>query len=208
MPTDSQEAYVLAYLNSEEVRQDPWNPAPRVLYAAERGDETIVCMERLFEYDQPPFQTVGNVIEFIRQTLEVCPSALFFLLYVKDRPKLQGLAFLHENRIILHTYGDLHGTMMDIGGLPLENFDRTKFPVRYYRINFSKAEQLEPEVSAHYSDFHKDVQDCGTTLERMLMDVSLFPPWTNSLTSTGSHFNDQDSLQNRFPKLALNSSHS
>lgn len=74
MSTDSQEAYVLAYLNSDEVRQDPWNPAPRVLYAAERGDETIVCMERLFEFDQPPFQTVGNVIEFIRQTLEVRPS--------------------------------------------------------------------------------------------------------------------------------------
>lgn len=79
MSTDSQEAYVLAYLNSDEVRQDPWNPAPRVLYAAERGDETIVCMERLFEFDQPPFQTVGNVIEFIRQTLEVRSSPLVLL---------------------------------------------------------------------------------------------------------------------------------
>lgn len=66
--------------------------------------------------------------------------------------------------------------MMDIGGMSPDNFDRTKYPVRYYRINFSKAEQLESGVSAHYSEFHKDVQDCGGTLERMLSDVSIFPP--------------------------------
>ncbi|EIM81694.1 uncharacterized protein STEHIDRAFT_171973 [Stereum hirsutum FP-91666 SS1] len=176
MSTDSQEAYVLAYLNSDEVRQDPWNPAPRVLYAAERGDETIVCMERLFEFDQPPFQTVGNVIEFIRQTLE-------------------GLAFLHENRVILHSYGDLHGTMMDIGGMSPDNFDRTKYPVRYYRINFSKAEQLEPGVSAHYSEFHKDVQDCGATLERMLLNVPKAGPKLKSLVNAmkGGGFGGEDS---------------
>lgn len=96
-----------------------------------------------------------------------------FLAYrVKGSRRVQGLAFLHEHRIILHTYGDFHGTMMDIGGVSLDKFDRTKYPVRYYRINFSRAEQLKPKVSAHFSEFHKDVQDCGATLDRMLSDVS------------------------------------
>ncbi len=31
----------------------------------------MLCFERLFDCDDPPFQTVANVIDYIRQALEV-----------------------------------------------------------------------------------------------------------------------------------------
>ena len=71
IPTTSPEYLIVQYLTSNEIHQDPWNPAPRVLYKTERDGNHILCFERLSEYDQPPFQNIANVIDFIRQTLEV-----------------------------------------------------------------------------------------------------------------------------------------
>jgi hypothetical protein len=68
---DSAEFAILQNLNIDEIRHDPWNPAPNLLYAAERGDDAILCFERLFGCDNPPLQTVANVIDYIRQALEV-----------------------------------------------------------------------------------------------------------------------------------------
>ena len=71
IPTTSPEYLIVQYLTSNSIHQDPWNPAPRVLYKTERDGNHILCFERLSEYDQPPFQNIANVIDFIRQTLEV-----------------------------------------------------------------------------------------------------------------------------------------
>ena len=71
MKRDGTEFAILQNLNVDEIRHDPWNPAPNLLYAAERGDDAILCFERLFNCDDPPLQTVANVIDFIRQALEV-----------------------------------------------------------------------------------------------------------------------------------------
>ena len=65
---------ILQTLNLDETRNDPWNPAPNLLYTAERGDDAVLCFERLFDCDDPPFQTVANVIDYIRQVLEVGTS--------------------------------------------------------------------------------------------------------------------------------------
>jgi hypothetical protein len=68
----SSEYSILQALNRDETRNDPWNPAPNLLYVAERGDDDVVlCFERLFDCDDPPLQTVANVIDYIRQALEV-----------------------------------------------------------------------------------------------------------------------------------------
>lgn len=68
----STELLLLLELNSKELRQDPWNPVPQILCAVERGDRAYLCMERLLEFNQTPFKTVANYIDFFRQTLEVC----------------------------------------------------------------------------------------------------------------------------------------
>ncbi|KAH9012677.1 hypothetical protein EDB84DRAFT_1642545 [Lactarius hengduanensis] len=107
-------------------RQDPerpWNPAARLLHTAERGDDAVLCLERLFNCDHPPLQTVANVVDYIRQALE-------------------GLCFLHEHSIAHCEYGDPNGVMMDIGRSSSAGFDRKRLPVRYYCVNFSRAQEL------------------------------------------------------------------
>jgi hypothetical protein len=71
LPT-SPELSLLLELNHADLRQDPWNPAPHILCALERGNKVYVFMERLMEYDQPPLKTVANYIDLFRQILEVC----------------------------------------------------------------------------------------------------------------------------------------
>lgn len=71
MKRDSTELTILQSLNLDEIRSDPWNPAPNLLYTAERGEDAILCFERLFSCDDPPLQTVANVVDYIRQMLEV-----------------------------------------------------------------------------------------------------------------------------------------
>ena len=67
----STELAVLRALNADEIRGDPWNLAPRLLYTAERGDDAVLCIERLLDCDHPPLQTVANVVDYICQALEV-----------------------------------------------------------------------------------------------------------------------------------------
>jgi hypothetical protein len=71
LPRTSTELLILLELNNKESRHDPWNPAPHIICAVERGDNVFLCMERLMEYNQPPFRTVANYIDFFRQVLEV-----------------------------------------------------------------------------------------------------------------------------------------
>lgn len=71
MRRDSTELPIVQSLNLDEIRGDPWNPAPNLLYTAERGEDAILCFERLFSCDDPPLRTVANVIDYIRQVLEV-----------------------------------------------------------------------------------------------------------------------------------------
>jgi hypothetical protein len=76
MKRDSTELTILQSLNHDEICSDPWNPAPNILYKAERGEDAILCFERLFSCDNPPLQTVANVIDYIRQVLEVTCTVL------------------------------------------------------------------------------------------------------------------------------------
>jgi hypothetical protein len=80
----SREVSIIETFNLDKTRTDPWNPAPNLLYMAERGDDAVLCFERLFDCDDPLFQTVANVIDYIRQALEVgtCTS------FIKDQDVL------------------------------------------------------------------------------------------------------------------------
>lgn len=71
LPRTSPELHILLELNHSELRTDPWNPAPHILCAVERKDMVYLCMERLNPYDEPPFKTVANYIDFFKQVLEV-----------------------------------------------------------------------------------------------------------------------------------------
>lgn len=86
MKRDSTEFAILQSLNIDEIRHDPWNPAPNLLYTAEREDDAILGFERLFGCDDPPLQTVANVIDYIRQALEVMTQPFALALHLRLPP--------------------------------------------------------------------------------------------------------------------------
>lgn len=87
---------------------------------------------------------------------------------------LQGLCFLHEHNIVHRAYGDPNGVMMDVGRRTTTGFDRTRFPVRYYRVNFSRAQQLSSREDAdpRGASFCRDVADCGEMFRLLVEEVS------------------------------------
>ena len=62
--------------------------------------------------------------------------------------------------------------MMDIGRSSCTGFDRTRLPVRYYRVNLSRAVQLPRESDPRGASFCRDVCDCGAMLQTLVEEVS------------------------------------
>lgn len=178
LPATSPELLVLLELNHEEYRQDPWNPAPHILRAVEKGDTIFLCMERLNEFNQPPFKTVANYIDFFRQTLE-------------------GLTFLHEHNIAQLCCSNPSSLMVDIGNSAstssAEQFDRTRYPVRYYFTDFSRAAKISSQGSIQ--PFRRDVQECGILFDWLLEGVPKAGPKLKSLVKamTSGGFGADDS---------------
>ncbi len=67
----SPELFLLLEFNHPEYRTDPWNPFPHILCAVERGEKVFLYLQRLFQFDKPPFRNVANYLDFLRQSLEV-----------------------------------------------------------------------------------------------------------------------------------------
>ncbi|KAG6860755.1 hypothetical protein C0995_007873 [Termitomyces sp. Mi166 len=160
LPRTSIELYLLLELNHKELRSDPWNPIPHLRCAVERDDNVYLCMERLNPFDQPPFKTVSDYIDFFRQILE-------------------GLTFLHELQIANLSFHDPTCFMVDLSSAPSTcespaDFDRTKYPVRYYITNLRHAKKHDPLVEGSTSAFALDIQECGTMIDKMLSRVNSF----------------------------------
>ena len=62
--------------------------------------------------------------------------------------------------------------MMDIGRSSCAGFDRTRLPVRYYRVNFSRAQELSREADSRRASFCRDVRDCGAMFQTLVEEVS------------------------------------
>ncbi|EEB92034.1 hypothetical protein MPER_09512 [Moniliophthora perniciosa FA553] len=150
LETTSSHLLVQLALNHQDLRLDPWNPAPHIICAVDRSqshDTIFLCVKHLVPYNRIPFRTVAHWIDMFRQLLE-------------------GLAFLHEHRI-LHGGLDVNNLMVDEEeGVPLimvdisadpialegdrpEDFDRTRYPVKYYFANLDKARQSRSRQRHH-----------------------------------------------------------
>ncbi|KAF8960990.1 hypothetical protein BDZ97DRAFT_1266200 [Flammula alnicola] len=189
----SPELLLLVDVNRPEPRKDPWNAAPHIFRAVEREDYVFLCMQRLSEYNQPPFINVAHYIDFFRQ----------------------GLCFLHEQCIAGLSCAEPSSYMVDLNSAPAstappfadlpENetrtpdvqFDRMSYPVRYYFVNFTNAvrvrkESLYPSSSPSTPSgvllaraacpFKQDVQDCGAMFNSLLINVPQIAPKLSSLT--------------------------
>jgi len=184
LPRTSTELIILLELNHNESRHDPWNPAPHILSAVERDDNVFLCMERLIEYNQPPFKTVANYIDFFRQTLE-------------------GLTFLHEHHIAQLCCSDPNSIMVDISTgtstSSIEHFDRTIYPVRYYYTDFSRAVKFNSSAN---DEFAADIRDCGIMISRLLANVPQIAPSFNAVVKAMASGNlGADECRNMFEVL-------
>ncbi|TDL23202.1 hypothetical protein BD410DRAFT_839111 [Rickenella mellea] len=131
IPHEHQELDIIRVLNDDEVRRDPWNPAPQIVHAVARENDTFIAMHPMCKYDEPPLKSVLDRLELVRQVLE-------------------GLVFLHEQKITGFPFlastspstTNTCGIMVDIGAdIVPTAFDRRTTPVRYYIIDFSNARE-------------------------------------------------------------------
>jgi len=62
--------------------------------------------------------------------------------------------------------------MMDIGRTTTAGFDRTRFPVRYYRVDFSQAQQVSRDsADPRSASFCRDVSECGSMFQILVQEV-------------------------------------
>ncbi|KAG6840819.1 hypothetical protein C0991_004110 [Blastosporella zonata] len=167
LPRSSQELFLLLELNHTELRSDPWNPIPHLRCAVERKNSVYLCMERLNPYDEPPFKTAANYIDFFRQMLE-------------------GLTFLHELKIANLMFHEPTFYMVDLSSAPStcespHEFDRTKYPVRYYFTNLHHASKYDTPSESLPPAFTRDVQECGVMFDKLLTHVPCVAPKIKSL---------------------------
>ncbi|KAI0077830.1 hypothetical protein K474DRAFT_1697485 [Panus rudis PR-1116 ss-1] len=143
--TNTQEAEIGLYLSRPELRRDPRNHAVKVFEVLPDPldiSQKLVVMDYLCPFNDPEFLAIGEVVDFIGQTLE-------------------GLAFLHSQRIA-HRDCAAGNIMMD--GRPLypqghhpvrrayapdamwhvHPLARIDHPVKYYFIDFG--------ISSHFRE--------------------------------------------------------
>ncbi|KZT72365.1 hypothetical protein DAEQUDRAFT_32600 [Daedalea quercina L-15889] len=134
---DTNEVAIAQYLSSSAVPKVPQNhcvPILDVLLDPFEPDTALMVMPYLRPFDDPPFGAIGEVLDFIGQTLE-------------------GLAFLHRHRV---AHRDCAGANIMMDGRPLYPQghhpvsrdlspdavyelvprSRSDYPVRYYFIDF------------------------------------------------------------------------
>jgi hypothetical protein len=71
--THPREVQISQYFSEERVRNDPWNHCVPILEVLDlpETDGAILVMPFLRRFDDPPFLTVGEALDFIHQIFEV-----------------------------------------------------------------------------------------------------------------------------------------
>lgn len=80
--TGSSESRIVRMLSAPPLRDDPANHAVPILDVFQDEDNgyiTYLVMPLLRHIDDPPFEVVGDVVDFIDQLLEVCQHSIYWL---------------------------------------------------------------------------------------------------------------------------------
>jgi len=133
------------FLSSGSLASDPRNhcvPFLEVIPLPEDDNMVVVVMPFLRRFDSPAFDTVGEVIEFVRQMIEC-------------------VQFMHE-QYVAHRDFHVYNTMMDASPMfpkfhhpvnnmmnfeytgPAKYYERTARPVKYFVIDFGIARRYKP----------------------------------------------------------------
>ncbi|OJT09372.1 hypothetical protein TRAPUB_14154 [Trametes pubescens] len=166
-PADSQELQILAYLNSEELRQDPRNHCItllEVLRDPSDPDIAFMVMPFMKYIDSPPMERVEDVLDCLDQILEVS-TVLAVLTRRSLTSSLQGLVFIHDQGVA-HRDCAYKNIMMDASALFPQGFhpviqsllpdasgeayalSRATVPIRYCFIDFGISSRFAPDASS------------------------------------------------------------
>ncbi|EPQ57121.1 hypothetical protein GLOTRDRAFT_115170 [Gloeophyllum trabeum ATCC 11539] len=140
------EVEIATYLVSEPLASDTRNrtvPIYEILQLPNDEDEVLLVMPLLRRYDSPRFDTVGEVIAFLKQILE-------------------GLLFMHQN-LVAHRDCNGYNIMLDPSRMYPQGFHparpdrkrdfrrfaqyytRSQRPPKYYYIDFGLSRRYRPE---------------------------------------------------------------
>ncbi|KII92551.1 hypothetical protein PLICRDRAFT_103289 [Plicaturopsis crispa FD-325 SS-3] len=171
------EAAITRFFSSEPQASDPRNhcvPVYETIQVPDDGNALVLCMPLLCSYDDPPFDTVGEVVDLFGQLIE-------------------GLHFMHQHHVA-HRNIIEDNIKMDAAPLydtpyhPAKNATkrarsvssrastRTQHPVRYYFTDFGMSHPYEPEECPPLEDpFVKDICMLGKFIRaRFLHDKRVF----------------------------------
>jgi len=144
------EAEITTFVSSKPLASDPRNHCVQlyeILTVPDDPDKILLVLPMLRPWDRPKFETVGEVVEFIRQIFE-------------------GLQFMHEHRLA-HRDISLVNIMMDGVMYPddwhpylndfrrddiskiIKPYTRTQRVPRYYFIDFGISRLYKPEDGPH-----------------------------------------------------------
>jgi hypothetical protein len=93
------EVEIARFFSSDEIASNPHNhcvPVVEVLLPPGTPEKAILVMPFLRSFDDPPFETLNDVVDFLRQVFEVCS---YCIRHDSDSREVQGLAFMHEMNV-------------------------------------------------------------------------------------------------------------
>ncbi|PCH36039.1 hypothetical protein WOLCODRAFT_91811 [Wolfiporia cocos MD-104 SS10] len=141
------EADIAQFLSSKPLSRDARNhcvPIYEVLKVPSDNNTVILVMPFLRQFDDPEFQTVGEVVELCQQLFE-------------------GLRFMHENRVAHRDISTLNVMMdpapmfpnlyhpirtymkRDFSGRVRFHYSRTERPTRYFYVDFGLSRRYGPD---------------------------------------------------------------
>ncbi|KAF9807924.1 hypothetical protein IEO21_08019 [Rhodonia placenta] len=126
-PNDSQEIAIATFVSSLDLLDDPSNHCVKLLEVLPdplHADRSLMIMPYLRPFDDPEFGAIGEVVDFVKQTLE-------------------GICFLHKHRIAHRIDHPVRYHLIDFG-------ISTRFPVgsSTYVTGLKGRDKDVPELSA------------------------------------------------------------
>ncbi|KAJ8487344.1 hypothetical protein ONZ45_g14367 [Pleurotus djamor] len=121
------EAEIGRYFSTGDLASDPRNhcvPVYEVLQPPDNQELLLLVMPLLKYHDVPPFDTIGEAVDFFQQIFE-------------------GLQFMHENNVA-HRDVTYYNILMDARSIP-KHHTRTLSPVKYYLADFGLSRKYSRE---------------------------------------------------------------
>lgn len=101
--TNDLESQIASYLFHESIRQEPRNhtvPIYEIFPDSDDPSISYMVMPFLSLADHPPPETIGEVVDFCDQILEVGSRAPWILVFTdQDDQTTKGLVFMHEQGV-------------------------------------------------------------------------------------------------------------